>query len=584
MMALSGISVSRGIAIAIGTAAVLRRDELDISEYAIPSSLVSNEIVRFRAALLKAKTQLDTIRQEIPPEAPGEVIALIETHLVMFDDVTLSEGPVELIRARRCNAEWALKLQRDLLMQVFEEMDDPYLRSRKDDIDHVVNRIQQNLQGRELVPDEMLDHRARGAIIVADDLSPAEIMLMQKCGIAAFVTEFGGPNSHTAILARSLGVPAVVGVHHARRYIRRGDALIVEGRQGMIIVAPAAVEIACFRRRQREERRYRAELRKLGRRPAVTRDGHAIRLMANAELVEDIAAVRAAGADGIGLFRTEMLFMDRQDLPGEDEQFDNYACMVQAMKGAPVTIRTLDIGMDKWLGGARPGAEGSNPAMGLRGIRWCLKEPALFSTQLRAILRASASGPVRIMFPMLSGEIELQQALVLLADAKRELATAGKPFDPHVAVGAMIEVPAAALMVGRLARMVDFLSIGTNDLIQYTLAVDRLDEEVNYLYDPLHPAVLKLIHMTIVAGRRAGIPVAMCGEMAGESCYTRLLLGMGLREFSAAPGALLEIKRMIVNSDLAALAPQVRRIVHASGRAAMRAALARLADSGESMH
>lgn len=582
MMALSGISVSRGIA--IGAAAVLRRDELDISEYAIPSSLVSNEIVRFRAALLKAKTQLDAIRQEIPPEAPGEVIALIETHLVMFDDVTLSEGPVELIRARRCNAEWALKLQRDLLMQVFEEMDDPYLRSRKDDIDHVVNRIQQNLQGREWVPDEMLDHRARGAIVVADDLSPAEIMLMQKCGIAAFVTEFGGPNSHTAILARSLGVPAVVGVHHARRYIRRGDALIVEGRQGMIIVAPAAVEIACFRHRQREERRYRTELRKLGRRPAVTRDGHAIRLMANAELVEDIAAVRAAGADGIGLFRTEMLFMDRQDLPGEDEQFDNYACMVQAMKGAPVTIRTLDIGMDKWLGGGRPGAEGSNPAMGLRAIRWCLKDPALFSTQLRAILRASACGPVRIMFPMLSGEIELQQALVLLADAKRDLTAAGKPFDPHVAVGAMIEVPAAALMVGRLARMVDFLSIGTNDLIQYTLAVDRLDEEVNYLYDPLHPAVLKLIHMTIVAGRRAGIPVAMCGEMAGEPCYTRLLLGMGLREFSAAPGALLEIKRMIVSSDLAALAPRVRRIVHASGRAAMRAALARLADPGESMH
>ena len=562
MMALSGISVSKGIA--IGKAAVLRRDELEISEYSIPAPLIPEEISRFRSALLKAKRQLKAIRDEIPPEAPSEVIALVDTHLVMFDDHTLSEGPINIIRTQRCNAEWALKLQRDLLMQVFEEMDDPYLRARKDDIDHVINRIQQNLQGQETVPDEILDHRTRGAVVIADDLSPAEIMVMQKHGIAAFVTEFGGPNSHTAILARSLGVPAVVGVHYARRYIRHGDELVVEGRQGMVVVAPSPAELSYFRRCQQEEKRYRAELGKLRRRPAVTRDGRAITLMANAEMMEDIEAAREAGATGIGLFRTEMLFLDRRELPDETEQFESYVRMVQAMKGAPVTIRTLDLGMDKWLGEERPVAAGINPAMGLRAIRWCLKDPALFSTQLRAILRTSAYGPVRIMFPMLSSESELLQVLALLAEEKAALRAAGVDFDAAIPVGAMIEVPAAALAVGTLARHVDFLSIGTNDLIQYTLAVDRLDEEVNYLYDPLHPAVLKLIHMTIVAGRRAGIPVSMCGEMAGDPYYTRLLLGMGLREFSAGPATLLEVKRVIVDSELAQLAAQVRRLMRLS--------------------
>lgn len=576
MMALSGISVSKGIA--IGKAAVLRRDVLDISEYAVPAPLIQEEVARFRSALLKAKRQLRAVRDDIPPEAPPEVASLLEAHLVMFDDHTLREGPIEIIRSRRCNAEWALKLQRDLLMQVFEEMDDPYLRARKDDIDHVVNRIQQNLLGQEDFPGEILDHRTRGAVVVADDLAPADIMLMQKHGIAAFVTEFGGPNSHTAILARSLGVPAVVGVHHARRYVRHGDGIAVEGRHGMVVVAPSPAEIGYFRRCQQEERRYRAELGKLRRRPVVTRDGQGITLMANAEMVEDVRAAREAGAAGIGLFRTEMLFLGRRELPDEAEQFDTYVRIVQAMKGAPVTIRTLDLGMDKWLGGERPPtAEGGNPAMGLRAIRWCLKDPAMFSTQLRAILRASVYGRVRIMFPMLSTESELRQALALLSAEKSALRAAGVEFDAGIRVGAMIEVPAAALSVAGFARCVDFLSIGTNDLIQYTLAVDRLDEEVNYLYDPLHPAVLKLIHMTIVAGRRAGVPVSMCGEMAGESHYTRLLLGMGLREFSAAPSVLLEVKRVIVDSDITRLTPEVRRILRLGARAAVGAAVDRLA-------
>lgn len=575
MMALSGISVSRGIA--IGKAAVLRRGELNISEYTIPSPLIQEEIARFRSALLKAKRQLRAIREEIPAEAPPEVTALVDTHLVMFEDHTLRDGPIEIIRTRRCNAEWALKLQRDVLMQVFEEMDDPYLRARKDDIDHVVNRILQNLQGQAPVPEEILDHRTRGAVVIADDLSPAEIMLMQKHGIAAFITEFGGPNSHTAILARSLGVPAIVGVHYARRYIRHGDEIVVEGRQGMIIVGPSPVEVGWFRGCQREERRYRAELSKLRRRPAVTHDGHRITLMANAEIVEDVEAAINVGAEGVGLFRTEMLFMNRDALPDEEEQYETYLRIVRAMKGLPVTIRTLDLGMDKWIGESRPGAEGCNPAMGLRAIRWCLKDPAMFSTQVRAILRASAHGRVRMMFPMLSSEGELMQVLGLVEQEKNALRDEGEAFDEGIELGAMIEVPAAALQVGAFARHVDFLSIGTNDLIQYTLAVDRLDEEVNYLYDPLHPAVLKLIRMIITAGRRAGVPVSMCGEMAGDPYYTRLLLGMGLREFSAGPGRLLEVKRVIVDSELGVLTPRARRVLRLSDRSSIRDHLDRMA-------
>jgi phosphotransferase system enzyme I (PtsI) len=565
MMTLSGISVSRGIA--IGEAMVLRREQLDINEYIVPLPLIEEEVTRFRNALARARRQLRAIRDEIPPEAPAEVAALVDTHLVMFDDQMLREGPVEIIRSRRCNAEWALKIQRDLLIQVFEQMDDPYLRARKDDIDHVVNRIQQNLQGRDSFPDQILDHRVHGAIIVADDLSPAEIMLMQKQGVGAFITEFGGANSHTAILARSLGVPAAVGVHHARRYIRQADRLIIEGRLGVVIVAPDQRELRWFRASQRGERKARAELGKLRRRPTVTRDGEPITLMANAEVVEDVNAAREAGAAGIGLFRTEMLFLGRKELPDEAEQYETYVRIVEAMQGAPVTIRTLDLGMDKWVGEERPAAaEGTNPAMGLRAIRWCLKDPAMFSIQLRAILRASARGRVRIMLPMLSDERELLQALSLLEAAKTELRAAGESFDENIDIGAMIEVPAAALSVSRFARHVDFLSIGTNDLIQYTLAVDRLDEEVNYLYDPLHPAVLKLIQMTIAGGRRAGIGVSMCGEMAGEPAYTRLLLGMGLREFSAAPSTLLEVKRIIIESDLTELRRKVRKLLRHQGR------------------
>lgn len=565
-LVLSGSGVSRGVA--IGKSVVLHHDQPEVSAHTIPRPLLQEEITRYRVALKKTKQQLREIRKRIPADTPGDIAAFMDAHLLMLDDGVLCEAPLKLIRAQRCNAEWALQQQRDTLVRVFEEMDDPYLRARKDDIDQVINRIQRNLQGPSGPPSDGRGRPLRGAILIAGDLSPAETMLLQQQGIAAFVTEYGGPNSHTAILARSLGLPAVVGVRQLRQHLRGNEALIVDAGRGLVIAGADAGELADYRRRQREERQHVAELNKLRQRPAVTRDGERIRLLANIEVPEDVPAARRLGAAGVGLFRTEMMFLNRDTLPGEEEQFEAYVRVVRAMKDAPVTIRTLDLGADKCPGHARRPAAGDNPALGLRAIRWSLKDPALFVPQVRAVLRASAFGPVRMMIPMLSGEGELLQALQLIAAEKAALQRDGIRFDPAMPVGGMIEVPAAALAADALARHLDFFSIGTNDLIQYTLAVDRLDEEVNYLYDPLHPAILKLIHLTLVAGRRAGIPVAMCGEMAGNPYYTRLLLGLGLREFSMYPATLLEIKRVINDSHLETLTRQARQVLRsrAAGR------------------
>lgn len=569
---LTGISVSRGVV--IGKASILKRDEIHVAEYTIPKPLLHEEITRFKTALGKAKQQLRAIRNRIPGDTPDEIAFFIDTHLLMLDDSVILEGPISIIEARQCNAEWALKQQRDTLVRVFEELDDAYLRARKDDIDHVVNRIQRNLQGHYDSHSEVHNYNLRGTILIADDLAPAETLLMQQQGVAAFVTEYGGANSHTAILARSLGIPAIAGVHHARDFLRQDEMIVVNARQGIVIAAPGALELEYFRDSQREEKRYLAGLNKLSKRPAVTRDGQAITLMANVEIEEDFAASRRVGASGVGLFRTEMLFINRDMLPGEEEQFEAYSRAVIEMSGAPVTIRTLDLGADKCLGEhGRESANGMNPAMGLRAIRWSLKDPALFSPQVRAILRASALGPVRMMIPMLSSEGELLQVLRLIDEEKAVLERNGVDFDPAIKIGAMIEVPAAALAAGTFTRRLDFLSIGTNDLIQYTLAVDRRDEEVNYLYDPLHPAILRLIQMTINAGRRARVPVGMCGEMAGEPRYTRLLLGMGLREFSMYPATLLEVKQVIADSDLPTLVPEARRILRMESTEQISAAL-----------
>ena len=562
---LHGIGVSRGYA--IGRTYLLQRNQPEITEYIIPDTIIEDEVQRFLNSLNIAKQQLRDIRVQVPANAPAEATAFIDTHLLMLEDTTFTEAPVKLIRSHKYNAEWALKIQRDSLVQVFEEMDDPYLRTRKEDVEHVVRRVQHILVTEDAAYldnsdyTELTSSRLEGRIIVADDLTPADTILMQHQGVLAFVTEYGGPLSHTAILARSLGIPAVVGARNARAYLGHDEPVIVDGREGVILTGLDERILRYYRNKQQEERRQQRELHKLKGKPAITRDGLTIGLYANIELPEDAVAVRNVVADGIGLYRTEFLFMNRADVPDEEEHLASYLHVIKTLEGSPITIRTADLGADKQVDGGRGGPVCTNPALGLRAIRMCLKDLAMFRPQLRAILRASAYGPVRMMIPMLSTIQEVFQVLRLVTETKQELRDRGLAFDDTMPVGGMIEVPAAAVCAPQFARYLDFLSIGTNDLIQYTLAIDRVDEEINYLYDPLHPAVLMLIHNTIRAGHKAGIPVSLCGEMAGDSRYTALLLGLGLTQFSMHPTALLEIKRVIQDSNAAELSEVARRLL-----------------------
>ncbi|MDS4028587.1 MAG: phosphoenolpyruvate--protein phosphotransferase [Candidatus Contendobacter sp.] len=562
---LHGIGVSRGYA--IGRTYLLERNQPEITEYTIPDAIVEDEVQRFLNSLAVARQQLRDIQTRIPATAPSDVTAFIDTHLLMLEDVTFTEAPVRLIRAHRCNAEWALKIQRDSLVQVFDDMDDPYLRTRKDDVDHVVRRIQRILLAEDpaYLNDpgyaELVASRLEGRIVVADDLTPADTILMQHQGVLAFVTEYGGPLSHTAILARSLGIPAVVGARNARAYLGVDEPVIVDGRQGIILVGLDERILRYYRHKQQQERREQRELNKLKGQPAVTRDGVLIGLHANIELPEDALAVREVVADGIGLYRTEFLFMNRTDVPDEEEHLASYLHVIKTLEGKPVTIRTADLGADKQVDGVRSGPVCTNPALGLRAIRMCLKDLAMFRPQLRAILRASAHGPVRMMVPMLCNIHEVFQVLRLMAETKQELRDRGLAFDEKLPVGGMIEIPAAAVCADQFAHYLDFLSIGTNDLIQYTLAIDRVDDEINYLYDPLHPAVLMLIRNTLRAGHKAGIPVSLCGEMAGDPRYTRLLLGLGLTEFSMHSSNLLEVKRAIQDSYVGALTETIQRLL-----------------------
>ena len=563
-LTLQGIGACKGIA--MGRVHVVERGQVEVSERSITGRQVRGEVKRFRDALSEARRQLRAIKERIPSEAGADIAAFIDTHLLMLEDSALTRTPVEIIGERRCNAEWALKTQRDMLASVFEAMDDSYLRTRKDDIDHVVNRVLRILLKRDRPFSEGPGARSlRGRIVFGDDLTPADTVLIQHQGVAGFMTEFGGPNSHTAILARSLGIPAVVGLHAARAYLRDDEMVVVDGRQGVVLVDPTRALINHYRALQRQIAHHHVARRKLRKAPVVSADGEGIGLLANVELPNDIANAVELGAEGVGLYRTEYLFMNRAQLPEEDEQYETYAGVVKALRGAPVTIRTLDLGADKQVDGARPGAPSAmNPALGLRAVRLCLREPALFRPQLRAILRASVHGPVRMMVPMISSLQEVVQVKHLLAECGRELAREGKRFDASIPLGAMIEVPAAAICADLFARHLDFLSIGTNDLIQYTVAIDRLDDEVAYLYDPLHPAVLRLVLNTIRAGQKAGVPVAMCGEMAGDSRYTRLLLGLGLKEFSVHPNALLEVKQIINSSHISQIRKLTSRIMRAS--------------------
>ncbi len=561
-LALHGVGVSRGYA--IGRTYVLYRDQPEVVEYAVPRRFLEGEIARFRDAVLEAKRQLRTIRDRIPENVSADITAFIDTHLLMLEDSTLTEATVELIGERQSNAEWALKTQRDRVVRVFDEMDDPYLRTRRDDVDHVVNRILRILLKSDDGPaPDGTDGRLEGRVLVADDLTPADTVLMQHHGIAAFVTEYGGPLSHTAILARNLGIPAVIGVRSARRYLSADETIIVDGVQGVVLSAGDDSVLDHYRHRRLRERRERTRLGRLREAPAITRDNVQIGLHANIELPEEVEQVLLAGATGVGLYRTEVLYLNRATPPSEEEQFETFLQVVEELDGRPLTIRTLDLGADKQMdGGRQSGPVATNPALGLRAIRLCLRDLDLFRPQIRAILRISARGPVRMMIPMICTVNEMTQVRRLVREEKDALSREGLPFDENIPLGAMIEVPAAAIAAAMFTPYVDFLSIGTNDLIQYTLAIDRIDDEVGYLYDPLHPAVLKLVHEVISAGARSKVPVGMCGEMAGDPRFTRLLLGLGLREFSMHPSVLPEIKFIVRDSDIRHLRDLSQRILH----------------------
>lgn len=547
MFSLHGKGVSSGIS--IGKAFVLQRERPAVPEYVLPKALIEEEVARFVTAVDASRTQLERIRNHIPPTAPAETASFIDTHLLILEDTMISEEPIKSIRDRQWNAELALQTQSNRLVDVFDKMEDPYLRNRKTDVIQVVDRILRNLMVPGEEDHERLSSDLSGYVVVATDLTPADAVLLKHRNISAFVTNLGGPISHTAILARSLDIPAIVGVHGATQYIRNEEELIVDGKRGVLLVAPEPGVISEFRRKKTDIERFRRELDLLKASPSITADGKAVALFANIELPDDIKAVLQVSAGGIGLYRTEFLFMNRKEPPREEEQFDAYLQVVRALPGKPVTIRTLDLGGDKQIDGLAGGSI-INPALGLRAVRLCLHDTSLFRPQLRAILRASAHGQVRMMIPMLSSLEELSRVLQLLDELKKELAEKGERFDPDMPVGGMIEVPAAAVAADLFAPQLDFLSIGTNDLIQYTLAIDRADDAVNYLYDPLHPAVLRLIKNSIDAGHAAGIPVAMCGEMAGDARYTRLLLGLGLTEFSMHPAALLEVKQIVRSSNM----------------------------------
>ena len=555
---LTGIGVSRGIAIA--RVQKVHAGDLDAPEYRLEPSEIEPEVRRFNESHARAREQLRDVRNQIPPGTPGDIAAFIDTHLLMMEDRSITEATVSHIRGQRINAEAALRRTRDTLVAVFEQMDDPYLKTRKDDVEHVVARVLRSLLESEKALPKM-EIGAEPVIVVADDITPADIILLSQQNVAAFVTEYGGPLSHTAILARSLGIPAVVGLRDARRLLRDGETIIVDGEPGHVLADPDEQALAFYRNRQAEQAEYRRNLVKLRGKAAVSRDGVKIRLLANIELPEDAREAAANGAEGVGLYRTEFLYMNRKTLPSEDEQYEAYARIVSSVDG-PITIRTLDLGADKQVDSGRQlGPTPNNPALGLRAIRLCLKEPELFRVQVRALLRASALGRVQIMLPMISSLQEYRQSLSLIELARAELEREGARMAPEVPVGAMIEVPAAAIAAPMLARHARFFSIGTNDLIQYTLAIDRVDDEVNYLYDPLHPAVLQLIRHTIESGAKAGIPVAMCGEMAGDVRYTRLLLGLGLTDFSMHPASVLEVKRIIMESDIGALRRIAQRLL-----------------------
>ena len=570
---LHGHAVSTGIT--VGYAHLVATARLEVAHYEIAPDAIDAEVERFDRAMQAAQKDLEELKSHIAEDAPKEFAAFLDLHRMILSDSALAVVPRDLIRSRRSNAEWALVQQMEKLVERFEEIEDPYLRERKADVQHAVERVLKQLMGGQSVAEPAVSEEQK-LIVVAHDLSPADMILFKRHRYGGFVTDVGGVTSHTAIVARSLAIPAIVGLHHAFQTISEGELVIVDGERGLLIVNPDPVVLAEYRERQAQIKAERQRLKKLKKTRATTEDGTPIELYANIELPQDTAEVLDAGAEGVGLFRTEFMFLNRKDLPGEEEQFEAYREVARAMKGRPVVLRTLDVGADKAMNGGEGQHTMPNPAMGLRAIRFCLAEPQMFLTQLRAILRASHYGQVRILLPMVAHAHEIDQTLALIQQAKQQLEERDQPYDRAVQVGGMIEIPAAALALPIFMRRLQFLSIGTNDLIQYTLAIDRTDDAVAHLYDPLHPAVLTLVASTIQTATRGGMPIAVCGEMAGDLQLTRLLLGLGLRNFSMHPSQLLPIKERVLNTDLAEVQPAAQRVLRNTDPAKTRDLLAKL--------
>lgn len=565
---LHGLAVGGGIA--IGRAVVVAASRLNVAHYFIEPGAVQGEVERIRRARDAVVEEIHRMQHSIllmgPKDAPHELRALLDVHLMLLQDEELVKGVKDAIADRYYNAEWALLMQLEVISRQFDEMEDEYLRERKVDLEQIVEKLLSVMQGQmdavtgqgaslmqRKTAQPHPDGREASLVLVAHDLSPSDMLDFKQGVFAGFVTDVGGKTSHTAIVARSMGIPAVVGARASSQLVRQDDWIIIDGEAGVAIVDPSPIILAEYQLKQRQFLQDRSQLSGVRELPAITLDGQAVQLLANIERPDDAAAAVASGAVGVGLFRSEFLFMGRMErLPDEEEQYQAYRLAVEGMQGLPVTIRTVDVGADKPLDGSLKIESHLNPALGLRAIRWSLTDPPMFLTQLRAILRAAAHGPVKMLIPMLAHLSEIRQTHALLAQAKGELERAGLSFGV-IELGAMIEIPAAALTLKMFLKYFDFLSIGTNDLIQYTLAIDRADESVSHLYDPVHPAVLRLVADTIAEGRAQGKEVSVCGEMAGDVTMTHLLLGLGLRSFSMHPSQILAVKQAVLNADIGLL-------------------------------
>ena len=579
-ISIHGIGVGRGVA--IGRAVVIASSRSDVGHYFIEPEQVEAEIARVHEARDSVVQEIQLLLATMPKEMPGELAALLEVHMMLLQDDEIFSGVRYWIADRLYNAGWALSTQFERLARQFDDMEDPYLRERKLDLEQVIERIIKRIQGQQTLLAVQENGRHEGGeanllgedamdvplVLVAHDLSPSDMLQFRQSVFKGFVTDVGGKTSHTAIVARSMGIPAVVGARTASQLVRQDDWIVIDGDAGVMLVNPSTITLDEYRFRQRQDALDRSRLLRLVNTPAVTLDGEKIELLANIELPKDTEAALAAGAVGVGLFRSEFLFMGRkQHLPGEEEQYQAYVRALEGMRGLPLTIRTIDVGADKPLNDSVPDAAHLNPALGMRAIRWSLAEPAMFLTQLRAILRAAAQGRIHVLIPMLAHVSEIRQTMQMLDMARSQLDARGVAYG-QVDLGAMIEVPAAALTARLFLKYFDFLSIGTNDLIQYTLAIDRADESVAHLYDPMHPAVLQLLADTIRAAREAGKPVSVCGEMAGDTAFTKLLLGLGLRSFSMHPAQILAVKQEIVRSDTGKLVDWAQSVLQSEYPAA----------------